>query len=226
MFQSNSTRRMILNVRAELSSTVNLLVTRITQDPQGKRDFAPSGKDVISFCVKTLEFLWRQSCSPLLPVALGRCLPQTPHRSPILQKDIFTALVFLQCVPLPDLRKSKCCEGQSSLVGNEVGFVLPGAGVGLVEKCGWNKEVGNSRVFSQSHGRPEGRCWPPAHIAKSKDPCHRFSSSASVAAALLDTSFLCEAAQPSLFTKLQKFWGEGDSMEKVSWNLELKGLQM
>lgn len=46
-----------LNVRAELSSTVNLLVTRITQDPQGKRDFAPSGKDVISFCVKTLEFL-------------------------------------------------------------------------------------------------------------------------------------------------------------------------
>lgn len=48
---------MILNVRAELSSMVNLLVTQITQDPQDKGDFAPSGKDMISFCVKTLEVL-------------------------------------------------------------------------------------------------------------------------------------------------------------------------
>lgn len=94
---------------------------------------------------------------------------------------------------------------------------------GWLRECGWNKEVGNSRVFSQSHGRPEGRCWPRAHVGNSKDPCHRFSSLASVAAALLDPSFLCEAAQPSLFTKLQKCWGEGDSTEKVSWELRTKG---
>ena len=160
---------MILNVRAELSSMVNLLVTRITQDPQDKGDFAPSGKDLISFCVKTPEFLWRQSCSPLLPVALGRCLPQTPHRKSHPSERHFYCSCFSAMYPSSRseeiqmlwMTKFTCRKMKLALSSQVQEW-------GWLRECGWNKEVGNSRVFSQSHGRPEGRCWPRAHVAKSK----------------------------------------------------------
>lgn len=199
---------MIFNVRAELSSMVNLLVTRITQDPQDKGDFAPSGKDMISFCVKTLEVLWRQSCSLLLPVALGRCLPQIPPRKSHPSERHFYCSCLSAMYPssiseeiqMLWMTKSTCRKMKLALSSQVQEW-------GWLRECGWNKEVGNSRAFSQSHSQPEGRCWPRAHVGKSKNPCHRFFSLASVTAALLDPNFLCEAAQPSLFTKLQKCWG-------------------
>ena len=151
---------------------VNLLVTWVTQDPWDKGVFAPSGKDMISFCVRTLEALWRQNCSPLLPVPLGRCLLPDTLGSPILHRDIFTALVFPQCTPLPYLRKSKWGEWQGSLVEKWSPLCPPRfRSLEWLRECGWNKEVRNTRVFNQSHGWPEGRWWPHAHIGKRQEPC-------------------------------------------------------
>lgn len=132
---------------------VNLLVTWVKQDPRDKGGFAPSGKDMISFCVRTLEALWRQNCSPLLPVPLGRGLLPDTLGSPILHRDIFTALVFPQCTPLPYLRKSKWGEWQGSLVEKWSPLCPPRCrSLGRLRERGWNKEVRNTRFFNQTHG--------------------------------------------------------------------------
>lgn len=57
--QGKSNEEKILDVGEDISSTIDLLVPQITQDPREKRAEAllPQEKDIISFCVKTLEAL-------------------------------------------------------------------------------------------------------------------------------------------------------------------------
>jgi hypothetical protein len=108
IFHGKPHREQIPSVSPELLSASDLLRFLSYTRPWGKRSFTSSGqKDIISFCVKTSEALWRQSHLLLPLLAFDRLLLTDPLGSPILQRDSFTALILSPCPCLPGPRGSE-----------------------------------------------------------------------------------------------------------------------